>query len=267
MEAKLARIGPLQNDVVNRSFSSYEVCKKVHADLKQKIMDYQFAAPEEEIAFFKTIKPKVVSKMILYTKIYMIEIRKPVGSVEVRKDYLLCELDKLKHFFDENIELILYYRSGSVHLDHQYFLRGVPDSDWPMDRFNFDIDPRFSTSHDYKISKIIAFEQLQHYLLLKLDEMNGRYLNFEAEHLNLKLKWTDSKFSLTELLYALYYAGVFENGKCSLTRIAQCFEKVFDISLEERSRIYMDIKGRKTGKTKFLDQLKVILTKKIDEED
>ena len=67
-------------------------------------------------------------------------------------------------------------------------------------------------------------------------------------------------------MYALYYSSVFENGKCSLTQIAQCFEKIFDISLDEINRIYMDIKIRKNGKTKFLDQLKANLAKKIDEE-
>jgi len=36
-----------------------------------------------------------------------------------------------------------------------------------------------------------------------------------------------------------------------LTRIAQSFEKVFDISLEERNRIYIDIKGEKPGKRNF----------------
>ena len=67
-------------------------------------------------------------------------------------------------------------------------------------------------------------------------------------------------------MYSPYHSSLFENEKCSLTQIAQCFEKIFVLSLDERNRIYMDIKMRKNGKTKFLDQLKANLAKKIDEE-
>jgi hypothetical protein len=73
-----------------------------------------------------------------------------------------------------NFEFYHYYRSGSTHLDKFYFLRGgkhdiqlIPDS------FYFERDTKFSTSHDFKVSKILANEMLTVYLNNKLLRLKG----------------------------------------------------------------------------------------------
>jgi len=49
--------------------------------------------------------------------VYKIEINRPKGSCSTIETYLLTELDMLKHFFDCNIEMYHYYRTGCTHFD------------------------------------------------------------------------------------------------------------------------------------------------------
>lgn len=51
---------------------------------------------EQEIDFFKNIKPKFTSKLIYYNAIFKIETRKPHGGERILKKYLNNELVKLK---------------------------------------------------------------------------------------------------------------------------------------------------------------------------
>lgn len=45
-----------------------------------------------------------MSKLIYHNRVFNIETNKPYGGEEVLRKYLLNELDKLKRFFDSNLE-------------------------------------------------------------------------------------------------------------------------------------------------------------------
>ena len=57
-------------------------------DLRTYIVNHPFSSKEEEIYFFKHIKPEVLSRLLYFTEIYNTEMRKPHGSIEVLKKYL-----------------------------------------------------------------------------------------------------------------------------------------------------------------------------------
>lgn len=71
-----------------------------------------------------------------------------------------------------NFDFYHYYRFGSTHLDKCYFLRSKPNIQLILDSFYFERDSRFSTSHDFKVSKILAYEMLTAYLNNKLIQLN-----------------------------------------------------------------------------------------------
>ena len=79
--------------------------------------------------------------------------------------------------------------------------------------------------------------------------------------------WTGSKVSLTELLYALHSEGVFNNGAVDLKNIAEYFEDIFDIDLGQYRRTFLEIRVRKSERTKFINSLKENLTKRMDNSD
>src|SRR5246127_551894 len=154
-----------ENDIIlKRSELSFEICKKVMDQLKSFILKYKFKSTAEEIKFFRDMKPLFYSKLIYHLSIYNIETKRPNGGDKILKKYLINELDKLKRYFDHNLDFYKYYRTSSNYLDHKYFVRGKQDLQLSIDSYFFETDTRFSTSHDYKISKILAHDQLQVYL-------------------------------------------------------------------------------------------------------
>ena len=82
-----------------------------------------------------------------------------------------------------------------------------------------------------------------------------------------KLKWTGSKASLIELIYALHYQGAFNNGNNDIQVIAKDFEKNYNIDLGNFYQTYLELRTRKMNRTKFLDALREGLIKKLDEQD
>ena len=89
--------------------------------LKAFISDYVFENEEEEIHFFKEIKPRLFSRLIYYQKVYQIETMRPNGSKSVQVKYFEKELDRLTDFFEQNLDFCSYFRSGSTHLDRFFF--------------------------------------------------------------------------------------------------------------------------------------------------
>lgn len=229
-------------------------------ELKEYVLKKGFKNTNEEIRFFKYQKPVIVSKLIYYNAIYKIETRKPYGAKRIRK-YFTKELKKLKRFFDNNLDFYKYYRSNNSFVDEKFFVRGKHDIRLWLDTFYFEADHRFSTSHDYKVAKIIANDLIQVYLEDRLNNLNLKKVSENS------LKWTASKTALTELIYALYSHGVFNNGNTEIKLIAKAFEDAFNIELGDFYHTFMELKARKINRTKFLDSLSKVLIKKIDEED
>jgi hypothetical protein len=137
---------------------------------KLKILFFMenFISQEQEIEFFKNVKPKFTSKLIYYNIIYKIEARLPNGGERVIKIYIKNELDKIKNYFFNNHEFNKYRRTGSNYLDNKYYVRGAVDIKLAIDSFYFEADQNFATSHDFKLAKIMAHDLIQVYLEDKL---------------------------------------------------------------------------------------------------
>ncbi|KUJ56148.1 MULTISPECIES: RteC domain-containing protein [Bacteroidota] len=231
------------------------------SELKQFVIKKDFKSIQEEIYFFKHQKPVIVSKLIYYNAIYKIETKKPYGTKCIRK-YFTKELKKLKRFFDNNLDFYKYYRSHNSFLDENFFVREKHDIRLWLDTFYFEADHRFSTSHDYKVAKIIANDLIQVYIE---DQLNS--INKQRKIESSMLTWTASKTDLTELIYALYAQGVFGNGKADIKLIVKSFESFCNIDLGDFYRTYLELKNRKLNRTKFLDTMHESLLKKMDEQD
>jgi hypothetical protein len=270
----------LQLNLINKSSEreflkmTLELINSIYQKLKEFISSIEFKTAEEEIDYFKNIKPKFQSDLIFYNQAYSISSRVPIGSVLKKKDYYNKYLDKMSTYFDENVDFINYFRANETDLDHVYFLRINAKEKKCPELLNSEIDYIQCTGYSSKISKILAYERLERYVnseLLKLDKIedipisafsNENNLNFE------NLSWTDTKISLVELIYALQISGLINNGKTDIKTIAHQFEKIFNIDLGDIYKVYNEIKGRKSiSKTKLLEKLQINLNKKIDDED
>lgn len=248
------------DDPIIRCENAIDIINKSLEKLKVLFDKEKLKSQELEIHFFKNIKPKFTSKLIYYNLIYKIETKMPHGGDKIVKKYLNNELLRLKIFFDNNLDFYKYYRTGNNFLDYKYFVRGNFDIKLTLDSFYFEVDRSFSTSHDFKIAKILAHDLIQVYLedkLLIIDKKEPK----EKSQVNHKVKqtWTGSKVALTELLYALHAEGVFNNGTSDLKDVAEYFENVFDIDLGQYHRAFLEIRVRKSDPTKFINTLKETL--------
>jgi hypothetical protein len=258
-----------ENEVILKcSEECFLICKKIIEQLKAFILKYKFKSTNEEIKFFKEIKPQFTSKLIYHLMVYNIETKKPKGGRKILRKYLTKELDKLKNYFDYNLDFYKYYRAGANYLDHKYFVRDKHDLQLTLDSNIFEMDSRFSTTHDFKVAKILAHDLLQVNIE---DEL--AYLDRKEPTENLrespkaKLSWSDSKTALIELIYALHTQGAFGNGKADIKEIASYFEHVFNVDLGEYYKTYLELRIRKTSRTKFLDTMKENLLKRMDNSD
>ena len=234
--------------------------------MKEYISSYKFKNEIDEILFFKLIKPKLFSKLIYYRKIYNIEMMRPNGQDCTLKSYLINELNQLENFYNKNMDFYKYYRSGNTHLDKYFFLRGKQDIQMTMETFYFERDPNFSTICDFKVAKILANEMLQIYLNEEIAKIAEQQAVQSSSFPRARLTWTKTKTDLVELIYAICEADCFNFGKTNLKQITSYFENVFNVDLGNPYHTYIEIRER-INQTQFLDELKEILTRKIDKDD
>lgn len=256
------------SDPIEYSARAIDCVVSILEKLKHFFIGYLFESKSAEIQFFREIKPQFASELIYYNEIYTMETKKPLGSNKAQRKYYNVELTKLHDFFDQNSHFYTYVRTGNRCLDKKYFLRGKHDIKLCIDSFYFQADYSFSTSHDFKVAKILANNRLKLYIEEKLKGLQNGIINSNPENTNAKSqKWTASKVALTELIYALHTEGVFNNGASDLKDIATFFETTFNVELGHFHRTFLDIKSRTSERTKFLNGLRDKLLVRMDQSD
>ncbi|GHV18263.1 hypothetical protein FACS1894169_14730 [Bacteroidia bacterium] len=237
-------------------------------ELKSFVSNYSFKNEDEEILFFKEMKPQLFSQLIYYNEVYNIELRMPTGSVESRKEYLELIQNQIKFFFDMNSEFYQYYRSGSTHLDRIYFLRRKPCIQLHVDSSYFERDCCFSTCYGLKMTQILANERLSSYLNVKLAKLQQEgmeiepYLDFHSG-----LKWTEKKTALGEIIYGIDSLGSVCFGNVNINVLAKELGDLFDVDMSNIFQIYGDIRKRKIDRTEYLNRMIDALRRRMDEDD
>lgn len=267
LEKELAELQQDSDSIIIQTERSIDIILHSIDSLKTHLHSNPFNSVAEEILFFKQLKPKFISKLIYNIELLKIEGRRPIGSFKAQQKYLMRQLDKLKSYFEDNIEFYQYYRSGNTFLDEKYFVRNVFDIRLHQDAYIFDYDSTFSTSHDFKVAKIIANDLLRDYLNSSLTELeqNKYAVSKFQEGPKKKLIWTAPKAALIELLYGLHSAGVFNHSNAEIGQIARYLQTAFGVDLGNYYRAFQEIRIRKSGRTNFVDLLKKKLVERMDE--
>jgi len=262
LNCQLQKIDLEETNLIIKAQKSIVCLNSALSKLRTFILNYDFKNEEEEIQFFKVIKPGIVSQLIYFVKINNIESKKPMGSIENKQSHFNHELEKLTLFSSSHLEFYRYYRMNSTFLDDKFFVRGREDINFHIDNPLIYIDPDFSTSMDYMVAEIIANDRLEVFLKTELDALTIKDSNPNWGQIgmqgNLTLEWTDDKSSLVELIYAINAVGSLNHGKCEISVLTAFFEQNFNVRLTDVYRTYIDIKGRDTP-TKYLDRMRTSL--------
>lgn len=256
-----------EKDILIRTEKTVQIIFAALFQLKELIKREGFADEQEEIEFYKHIKPNFQALYIYHATLFNIESDKPIGSHKATHRYFHNELRRIDIFFHHNLEFYKYYRAGKTNRDKEYFTRGQGFTEFLMDVATPIIDHEFCTLHSLNLAFFIAYQQLRQYIQHAMSTTDtpiaSPTLGIQAAPMN----WTDSKTGLIELAYALHAAGVFNNGKADIKQITDFLEISFHIQLGNTSRTFQEILSRKRGHTHFLDRLRERLLQRIDAQD
>ncbi len=266
LEKELKKIESKNDDILTLAEKSIEVIHSSLLELRKIVTSTKFESEEEEIYFFKIIKPKVFSKLIYFVLLFKIEGARPKGSVKIQKKYFECEIKKLQEYFNCNLLLYQYYRREESHSDQQYFLSKNNSVSFHFDCLGSYIDDDFATSLDSTFSKFIGYNLSIQYFQNEIEKLNTnpdsqQQISSKESNLN----WTANKVDLVEVIYALNAAKAINNGEIDIKEMASTFETVFNIELGDYYRTFLEIKARKLTNTKFLNLLILKLTEQIEE--
>lgn len=264
-ECEYEAIKRTTTDVLELSFKMIEFIQEKLKEIGKWLKKHLFASVQEEIQFFKDLKPKIVSKLIFHQSILKIETKLPPTKKNKKKHYEK-ELVNIYEYGMNNKEFYEYYRSKGSYKDEEYFVRKQYKNLWD-NCSHINSDSKLCTSHDFIFSTFIANEILEGYLEKKLEELNGK-CSLSNPAISSNLNWTASKVDLVELIYALQLSGAINGGNIDIKELAICFGKMINMDIEDNLyRSFLDIKSRKTIQTKFLNTITENLNRKMNEDE
>ena len=134
-----------------------ECCFSIAQDywirIESGMEDLRYESRDEEILFYKEIKPMFKSHIEYYNLLYHAEIFKPVKNPGEMKEFWIKEQQRLDKFIQENRMFYEYHKSGSVDHDEEFFL--LPAS----------MDGKGKTVyHDDLIAMLMALERYTKYI-------------------------------------------------------------------------------------------------------
>jgi hypothetical protein len=264
MESHISRICQQCDNMELQARQALTVLWDILHRLRAFIVQYSFRDSKEEIRFFKEIKPQFLAKLIYFQRICYIETHSPRAVPSLRRELLEREQRRIRAFFRQHMEFFHYFKCGAVYRDEEFFTRKTPRKFLAEELCI--MDPEFSTLYSLRLARILAYGPLSVYLdnaLQRVGQRTGAFLTRSVPGLT----WTAPKAYLIELLYALYSTGVFNHGRADLKKIAQFLEAAFQVQLGNYYRVFQDIRIRKKSRTSFLDQMRELLLRRMDETD
>lgn len=257
-----AKVMELSNPI-RMSEMGVALSDQVISILKDKVEKVGFRNPEEEIDFFKRIKPDPMSYYIYFSEVRSFEMRKPKVGNEFQLQFIEKELKKINKFFLKNSYLVQYMEQGYSHLDQQFFTRNSRRF-YPLMPLTCHYQyPGFSSSHDFMWSQVQAMNRFTEYL----DSLKKKLTPGEKDPAARQLTWSGSKANLVELIYALQASAEINSGAVDLKTLTSAFEDIFQIGLDNVYKSYSEIKARKGPRAKFLRKLLIDLENRMERDD
>jgi hypothetical protein len=160
LDSELIDLYQNERNTIFFSKSAFNSCSIHLIELRNFICSYNFENENEEIYFFKHLKPCIASKQILYNNMFKIESRCDKLPKNLKVDLYKSEINKIQLFFIKKRIYFDYYKTGNILSDQYYFKRKAYDINLHLEKDLFDLDFLFSKFFDTYFNKIRAFEKL-----------------------------------------------------------------------------------------------------------
>ena len=157
-----------KRDAGSRLKEQFQQVRRALSALRSHIQRFPFESEQEEIYFFKYVKPRFYAAWLFVFEKHRMEISLPKGTQEMRKRFLQEEFDLLQRYFQQNQFYYHYYRSEATELDTLCFLRDSGVRMITVPEIS-ELEQSFSTACDLLFARFMAYEQLQEYILSLMD--------------------------------------------------------------------------------------------------
>lgn len=254
---------------IRNASKGLSVCKSTLTSMKAEVQITGFKNQPEEILFFKNIKKIPLMYHFFYSAVIRLEIRKPKSTSANKINYLERALIKVDKRLSRLIHLMKYKYEDESALDEQYFTRKYQNYPISLDNklaAKYE-DPIFNTACDTIWAEMHFLEMLSDYIKKRIVEIEKGEIETESRIKKSGLKWTRSKTALVEMIYGIYCSGAINNGDVEIKRIVSQFEKYFNVDLGDYYGAYIQLKSRKINRTKFIDELRSNLIRKMEEQE
>lgn len=265
LEADLKRITMTSESMLNTAKTAIKRCRIALVELRWIVINQGFPDIPSEIRFFKEIKPVVYSRLLFYQSVFEIESFRTKYDSERIKRYMKVKLDEIQIFMDENASSVQYYNCGFTYLDSLYFVRERDEIPVELRGSQYLMDEQFNTWQDHSFSVLRANDLLVEYLTREINRMDNQDQPNQLQQF-VQFSWTGAKVEMVELIYALFFSRVINNGKVTIKELTKLFFQIFNVNLEKDIyRYYSEIQQRKVDQTKFMEHLKSVLQHQIDQ--
>jgi len=166
--------GPMETDEGKWIERAFALTMKTWLEIEVMVSNYRFSDQEEEIYFYKNLKPQFIGLIEYFTLLYKSVVFQPDDSMKTAQ-YWKHELKKCR-------ELVFIYSSGCQYFEQQqsntdtYFLE--QSNQQPLlfglnvTRINFN-----NASYSYLRGRLIAMKRYEKYIQFKLYESEGSLEN------------------------------------------------------------------------------------------
>lgn len=144
----------------------FGITTKAWIQVQEIVADYQFTDQQEEIGFYKTLKPKFIALMDFFTLLYRSALFQPEDAPG-KKEYWQSELSTCKNFLSQHKTFCRYYEQGNCSMDHIYF---VQDNNRQPLIFGINESRRSkNTSYSDLLARVLSIQKYQRYVSKKLN--------------------------------------------------------------------------------------------------
>jgi Fe-S cluster biosynthesis and repair protein YggX len=144
---------------------AFGIANRTWFSIQQEVDSYLFEDQEEEISFYKVLKPRLIGLMDYLTLLYKSVLFQPEES-QGKKQYWENELAICNRFLSKYQSFCRYYEQGNTGMDHIYFVQ--QNNQQPL-IFGINESKRHAiTSYSYLLARLIAIKKYQHYIRKKM---------------------------------------------------------------------------------------------------
>ena len=150
----------------------FSLTTKAWLSIQEKIEGSPFTDQQEEISFYKTLKPKFVGLIDFFTLLYRSVLFQP-EDIMGKKEYWKRELANCKNFLSKHNSFCQYYEQGETGMDPVYFVQqsnrqplifGINENIWHV-----------TTSYSHLLARIISNKKYQRYVTRKINDCNCQF--------------------------------------------------------------------------------------------